>query len=98
MAFYREKWPEMSVTPKLHMLEHHMTAFVKKWGVGLGIYGEQGGESIHAEFNSMKSTYCHMKGTRRLKSVMEAHYIKNHPSVKNYQKKAQPRKRKLQDK
>ena len=34
------------------MLEDHVTDFVRKWGLGLGVYGEQGGESIHAEFNT----------------------------------------------
>ena len=95
MKYFRENWPNASITPKLHMLEYHALPFIRKWGVGLGTYGEQGGESIHAEINRMKSTYCHMKGLRRLKSIMNEHFIKNNPTVKKYQKKAQPRKRKI---
>ncbi|XP_047131823.1 uncharacterized protein LOC124810830 [Hydra vulgaris] len=95
MKYFRENWPNASITPKLHMLEYHALPFIRKWGVGLGTYGEQGGESIHAEINRMKSIYCHMKGVGRLRSIMNEHFIKNNPTVKKYQKKAQPRKRKL---
>ena len=42
MNFFRETWPNESVTPKLHMLEDHAGDFMRKWGLGLGIYGEQG--------------------------------------------------------
>ncbi|XP_065655233.1 uncharacterized protein LOC136081633 [Hydra vulgaris] len=97
MKYFRENWPNASITPKLHLLEYHALPFIRKWGVGLGTYGEQGGESLHAEINRMKSTYCHMKGVRRLKSMMNGHFIKNNPTVKKYQKKAQPRKRKIVD-
>ena len=30
------------------MLEDHATDFVEKWKTGFGMYGEQGGESIHS--------------------------------------------------
>ena len=57
MQFYRLKWPEASVTPRLHMLEHHAIPFLKKWGAGFRFYREQGGESIHMEFNKLKTIY-----------------------------------------
>ena len=44
-------WP--TIPPKLHMLEDHALEFIREWGVGFGFYAEQGGESIHAEFNSL---------------------------------------------
>ena len=53
MSYWRNKWPEESVTPKMHMLENHACDFIKKWGVGFGFYGEQGGESVHALFNQI---------------------------------------------
>eukprot|EP00117_Sycon_ciliatum_P026615 scpid33635/ scgid5600/ E3 ubiquitin-protein ligase NRDP1; RING finger protein 41 &gt; E3 ubiquitin-protein ligase NRDP1; RING finger protein 41 len=40
------------ITPKLHLLEAHVPASMDTFGVGLGLLAEQGGESIHAEFNS----------------------------------------------
>ncbi|XP_047124751.2 uncharacterized protein LOC105844462 [Hydra vulgaris] len=97
MKYFRDNWPNESITPKLHMLEYHASSFIRKWGVGLGTYGEQGAESIHAEFSSMKSTYWHMKGKRKLKSIMDEHFLKNHPTVKKYQQKALPKKRKIED-
>ena len=58
------------------MLEDHATDFVEKWKTGFGMYGEQGGESIHNEFNQFKTTYCQMQpASKRLDSRI-------HPSRK----------------
>ena len=54
MEFYRESFPEATVTPKLHMMEDHIVPFLQKWKIGLGFLGEQGAESIHARFNSIR--------------------------------------------
>ena len=76
MEYYRTKWPNGSIPPKLHMLEDHATDFVEKWKTGFGMYGEQGGESIHNEFNQFKTTYCQMQpASKRLDSRI-------HPSRK----------------
>ena len=65
------------------MLEDHAVDFVKKWKFGFGVYGEQGGESIHNEFNNLKSIYCRMQpATRRLESMLHEHYRKVHPESK----------------
>ena len=56
MKYYREQFPTSTVTPKLHMLEEHIVPWLKKWKVGFGLLGEQGAESIHAHFNSLKRT------------------------------------------
>ena len=67
MEYYRTEWPNGTIPPKLHMLEDHATDFVEKlefcWKTGFGMYGEQGGESIHNEFNQLKITYCWMQPT-----------------------------------
>ena len=81
MMYYRTTWPDQSVTPRLHMLEDHVVEFVRKWGLGIGIYSEQGGESIHAEFNNLKTQFWHMHGTKRLQSMMKEHYLRNNPLV-----------------
>ena len=50
--------------------------FVEKRKTGFGMYGEQGGESIHNEFNQFKTTYCQMQpASKRLDSRI-------HPSRK----------------
>ena len=58
MQYYRTQLTSSMVTPKMHMLEEHVVPWVKKWRVGFGLLGEQGAESIHAYFNSLKRTYC----------------------------------------
>ena len=60
MKFYRAKFPTASITPKLHLLEDHVIKFVKTWRVGLGLLGEQGAESIHSAFNSLKRVYANV--------------------------------------
>ena len=76
MEYYCTEWPNGSIPPKLHMLEDHATDFVEKWKTGFGMYGEQGGESIHNEFNQFKTTYCQMQpASKRLDSRI-------HPSRK----------------
>ena len=77
MNFYRTTWPEASVPPKLHLLEDHAIPFLKKWGAGFGFYGEQGGESIHLEFNNLKRVYQSIPcPTKRLKSILKCHHQK----------------------
>ena len=76
-------WPNGSIPPKLQMLEDHATHFVEKWKTGFGIYGEQGGESIHNEFNQLKTTYCRMQpGSRCLESILQEHYRRIHRESK----------------
>ena len=64
MEYYCREWPNGSIPPKLHMLEDHATDFVEKRKTGFGMYGEQGGESIHNEFNQFKTTYYGLSGLR----------------------------------
>ena len=54
MKYYRQNWPYATIPPKLHMLEDYGTDFISKWRFGFGIYGEQGGESVHNKFNKLK--------------------------------------------
>ena len=46
MANYRYAYPKQ-VTPKHHILEHHCTPFIKQFGFGLNLLGEQGTEVSH---------------------------------------------------
>nr|XP_047133997.1 uncharacterized protein LOC124812047 isoform X3 [Hydra vulgaris] len=97
MSYFRKTWPNESITPKMHLLESHCVDFIRNWNSGLDIYGEQGLESMHAEFNSMNNTFCHMKGKQRLRSILSNHYIKNSPEaliIRPTIKKRKPYKRK----
>ena len=75
IRYYCTERPNGTIPSKLHMLEDHATDFVEKYKTGFGIYGEEGGESIHTEFNQLRITYCWMQFTsRRLKSMLREHY------------------------
>lgn len=76
MKFYREKFPWASVLPKMHMLEEHVIPWLKKYGVGFGLLGEQGVESIHAHFNSLGRTYKSIpEEVARLRQLMKEHLL-----------------------
>ncbi|XP_065652982.1 uncharacterized protein LOC124812446 isoform X2 [Hydra vulgaris] len=80
MQYFRATFPEISVTPKLHMLEHHAVPFLKKWGAGFGYNSEQGGESVHMEFNKLKTVYQSIPcPTMQLKSILKCHHQKTNP-------------------
>ena len=83
MAYYREQFSSSSVTPKLHMLEEHILPCIRRWGVGFGLLGEQGTESIYAYFNTIKRTYSGIPDRlRRLKQIMTEHHL--HVAPVNY--------------
>ena len=49
--FYCREVTSATITPIINMLEEHVVPWVK---MGFGLLGEQGAESIHASFNSLK--------------------------------------------
>ena len=53
LAYYRGILPGVRIIIKQHLLEDHAVPWMRKWGFGLGIRGEQGGESIHAQFDEI---------------------------------------------
>ena len=68
----------------MHMLEEHVIPFIKKWKIGLGMYGEQGGESIHPEFNQLRKIYASVPSKKdRLKLMLEQHHMKVRPIAQN---------------
>ena len=64
MLFYRETFPHSTVLPKMHLMEDHMVPWLRKWHLGFGIMGEQGAESIHASFNTIKRSFANMMHNR----------------------------------
>ena len=94
MSYYRDTFPTETITPKLHMLENHVVPFIKKWGLGLGLYSEQGGESIHAEFNKLRRQYHSVTpANRRVLLTLKQHHVNSHPKPKSM--KVVPKKRKI---
>jgi hypothetical protein len=67
--FFRREFAEESVTPKMHILEEHVVPWIRRWRVALGFHGEQGGESVHARFNSIRRD---IRGMKDELSILEA--------------------------
>lgn len=83
MTYYRTGFPEETITPKLHMLEHHVLDFIKRWRIGLGMYAEQGAESIHPEFNALIKRFAGMNSDEeRIRSIFGEHHTKVRPQAK----------------
>ena len=81
MEFFRKTFPNESVTPKLHLMECHVTPFLYRWRWGLGVYNEQGGKGIHAEFNNLRRVYAAMKPDEaRLLAMMKEHHLRVNPT------------------
>ena len=82
MTFLRSDFPDIKISPKLHMMEDHVIPFIRRWGAACGFYGEQGGESIHQTINNMKRNYnCMPKGLERLKYIMVNHLTATNPNA-----------------
>ena len=56
MSYYRREFPEVRVIPKQHLLESHCVPWIQRWGFGLSLHGEQGGEEAQATVNCLKKT------------------------------------------
>ena len=96
MTYFRRHWPTHSITPKMHLVEDHAIPFIKKWKSGFGLNGEQGMESLHASFNSLKLAYAPMKSPiQRLQAMMREHYMRVNPDsfVNKAKVNPQPRKK-----
>lgn len=69
-----------NVTPKLHLLEDHVVPFMQRFGVGLGVLGEQGGEGIHHEMNELMRSVASIRNElTRLETVVRNHCIATLP-------------------
>lgn len=82
MAFYRAKFPQASVLPKMHLLEMHVVPWLRRWGVGLGLMGEQGAESIHAAINSITPAFLNISDrVKRLQCILAEHHRQVCPTL-----------------
>ena len=80
MKYYRKHFPHATVLPKMHILESHVADRIERWGVGLGLMGEQGAESIHASLNQIERSYLNMPNkVDRLLCVVREHHLRVDP-------------------
>ncbi len=82
MKYYRTTFPHATVLPKMHLMEDHAVAWIRKWHLGFGAMGEQGAESIHASFNGIERSFANMIHNKvdRLRSVMREHHLRVSPT------------------
>ena len=82
LQFIRKKFPDMMITPKLHMLEEHVCPFLRQWHMSLRFYGEQGIERIHSKFNTQSQHFDLMKKKdTRLRQILVNHHIATSPEL-----------------
>ena len=80
MGFFRLTFPSVAVIPKQHILEYHCTAFMFRWGFGLGLHGEQGGEETHAVINALKPRVWGLRSeSDKLRVLMREHMLLTSP-------------------
>ena len=72
MTFYRARFPEVRIIPKQLVLEAHCVQWIRRWGFGLALHGEQGGEEIHATVNRIQRRAWGMRNNEdRLRLLMK---------------------------
>ena len=93
LAKFRQYFPQ-KFPPKLHFLEDHLLPWIERWGFGMTLMGEQGGEACHKEFNRLARTMHGIADPlERLTAMMEEHVVLTHPTIQKHI--LHPRKRKL---
>ena len=95
MKYLRFNWPEINISPKLHLLEYHAADFLKRWNSGCGFFGEQGAESAHNGINRMKDRYkCVRNDKDQLIYIMNQHLLSTNPKAQNVKPKQKTRTKK----
>ena len=85
-----------SITPKLHLLEDHVCRFLREWGFGFRLYGEQGMECLHNTMNQLVKPFKSMgDDLDRVTSIMGEHYARVNPKNRENMEKLEPNKREL---
>ena len=74
LSFFRETFPDQSITPKLHLLEDHVIPFLRRWSIGFGLYGEQGMEALHSTINDVLDSFISIADKNsQLESLLGEH-------------------------
>ena len=56
-----------------------MIPFIRRWAAGCGFFGEQGGESIHAKFNTLKRNYANIQNKMDARVKKKRNVKRNFP-------------------
>ena len=81
MKFYRDNTSH-TIFPKLNFLEHHCNQWIRRWGFGMGLHGEQGVELVHSSIKKLENQSLGTKREEdRLKIVMKSHQAQVSPTL-----------------
>ena len=84
MQYFRRTFATVKILPKQHILEAHCVPFIKQWGFGMALHGEQGGEQMHATVNQLKRRAWGIRNDgERLKVLMREQQIRASPMLEN---------------
>ncbi len=74
MDYFRQEFtPEYTVIVKQHLLEDHCVDDIQRFGLGLGILGEQGFESVHRKFKEILKRHSTLAPSKRLLKALQEH-------------------------
>ena len=72
-------FPDLSVTPKFHVLTTH---FITIPAVSPGMLSEQSGEALHKEFNRLERRFNNEPNSiKRMMKMMKKHHETHNPAV-----------------
>ena len=84
MTFYRGNCIQENVIPKQHILEKHCVEWVRSWGFGLALHGEQGGEEMHSSVNNLKRRAWGMRNSAdKLRLLMKEQLTQTSPMLQD---------------
>ncbi|XP_071490789.1 uncharacterized protein [Diadema antillarum] len=79
---FRTDFHGESTTPKLHIMEMHVVPWLRRWHAGLGVMGEQGGESVHVQLNTiMRDLRGFTNDLTILEHAVKAQWIQSSPHM-----------------
>ena len=95
MTYFRKQFPK-KVIPKMHFLEDHIVPWMKAYGFGMGLHGEQGGEGTHRLFKKLRKTHSGIKQPlSQLEAMMKDHLVATHPQILKYKQPSKKRVKRL---
>ena len=82
MEIWRTAFQDTSISPKQHILEMHCVPWIQRYGFGMGLMGEQGGELIHATVAKLeRRTRAIRNPEKRLKLMMKTQHLQCCPTL-----------------
>lgn len=78
----------------MHLLEDHVVPWIQRWGLGAGLMGEQGAESIHAHLNRLEATYSSIPNrVDRLRYIFQTYSLETTPELASLRPEVKKRKK-----